>query len=369
MSKQEILLTESAVDFLKEEIGGGGTTVIANPTLVGDEPDLTGLEVEGIKYKVPEGGSGDLPHLVLTGNSGTITLEEFNKIVEVDESFDLREGAYITLSPYDDDLDDAYEFTCFPYMYLSSGESSGFNFLSVGGEYYIELTPEYDESGNILGINWEVTKHFVGGGVEYVELDGTTGVIENVDDITAIVDHAFIRLNAETILLPTYVENVPQGTIYHYSSAINQNNKYIECVVAVATGGAQASYNVEIKTISSSSLYYAYLKCYDTNGNQHDLTFLCENASISTYDGLAEYLINGGFTEGEISSGQNSNIGLPVTDTGHHPVFSMQASANTSSGVTNYDIYCYGLYISSGEIIRDEIHIDPDNGFWIYHLN
>lgn len=38
---------------------GGGTTVVANPTLVGDEDDLTGLEVNGVKYAVPQGsGSG-----------------------------------------------------------------------------------------------------------------------------------------------------------------------------------------------------------------------------------------------------------------------------------------------------------------------
>ena len=59
MSKNsEILLTDSAVDFLKEEIGEGGTEVIANPELTGDEANLTGLQVNDIKYKVPQGGTG-----------------------------------------------------------------------------------------------------------------------------------------------------------------------------------------------------------------------------------------------------------------------------------------------------------------------
>ena len=40
--------------------GEGGTTVVANPTLEGTEPNLTGLEVEGTKYKVPEGGGSRL---------------------------------------------------------------------------------------------------------------------------------------------------------------------------------------------------------------------------------------------------------------------------------------------------------------------
>lgn len=38
------------------EEAGGGTTVVANPELSGDEPDLTGLEVDGAKYAVPQGG-------------------------------------------------------------------------------------------------------------------------------------------------------------------------------------------------------------------------------------------------------------------------------------------------------------------------
>lgn len=40
------------------EGGTGGTTVVANPTLAGTEDPLTGLEVDGTKYKV-EGGSAN----------------------------------------------------------------------------------------------------------------------------------------------------------------------------------------------------------------------------------------------------------------------------------------------------------------------
>ena len=61
MSKnQEILLTNSAVDFLKEKIGGGGTTVVANPTLSGTEANLTGLQVDETKYKVPTTALGQI---------------------------------------------------------------------------------------------------------------------------------------------------------------------------------------------------------------------------------------------------------------------------------------------------------------------
>ena len=42
------------------QVSGGGTEVIANPEMEGDEDNLEGLEVAGVKYKVPEGGSGNI---------------------------------------------------------------------------------------------------------------------------------------------------------------------------------------------------------------------------------------------------------------------------------------------------------------------
>lgn len=46
--------------------GGSGSKVIANPELVGDEDDLNGLEVDGVKYKVPSGSGGGSVLLELT---------------------------------------------------------------------------------------------------------------------------------------------------------------------------------------------------------------------------------------------------------------------------------------------------------------
>lgn len=45
--------------------GGGGSSVIANPTLIGDEDALTALEVDGTKYKV-SGGGGNADKVELT---------------------------------------------------------------------------------------------------------------------------------------------------------------------------------------------------------------------------------------------------------------------------------------------------------------
>lgn len=70
-SRMEDLLIE-----LKETIeqgGGGGTTVIANPTLAGTEDNLTGLQVGSTKYKVPSGGSGSTAWGSITGTIGDQT--------------------------------------------------------------------------------------------------------------------------------------------------------------------------------------------------------------------------------------------------------------------------------------------------------
>ena len=53
----KVELDNKAVKTVQKTIGGG-SKVVANPELVGDEPDLTGLEVDGNKYKVPQGGGG-----------------------------------------------------------------------------------------------------------------------------------------------------------------------------------------------------------------------------------------------------------------------------------------------------------------------
>lgn len=83
MSKQEILLSNSAIRFLKDEIGGG-TNVVANPTLVGTETSLTGLQVGGTKYKVPQGSGGQMElvtlNYVIDNQPHNITQEQATKL-------------------------------------------------------------------------------------------------------------------------------------------------------------------------------------------------------------------------------------------------------------------------------------------------
>ena len=54
----KILGVNASGQFALQPPPSPGTTVVANPTLSGDEAELTGLEVNGTKYKVPSGGGG-----------------------------------------------------------------------------------------------------------------------------------------------------------------------------------------------------------------------------------------------------------------------------------------------------------------------
>lgn len=59
------VLTANGIGGASWQNASGGTTVEANPTLSGTEADLTGLSVNGTKYKVPSGGSGGGTQLYL----------------------------------------------------------------------------------------------------------------------------------------------------------------------------------------------------------------------------------------------------------------------------------------------------------------
>lgn len=73
-----------------QEGGGGGTTVVANPELVGGEPDLEAIQIGTDKYVIPQGGSGG------SGNPYLINYDEFanyiiGKHLSVDALIDLFE--------------------------------------------------------------------------------------------------------------------------------------------------------------------------------------------------------------------------------------------------------------------------------------
>ena len=338
------------------ENAGGGSTVVANPTLVGTEATLRGLQVDGAKYKVPQG-----PNIITVAFIDRLTDEQCSSLrcgdIVIQDTFVNKEAFIVArVSPNSPKPtiilfhqepwgSGSNRIDCQSVVYQLDNEQ----WSCVANEFFNLQTPLNvvfleDDSGNIPLVDFQTICE-----KGYCFIDGGT------DGVMAICSGS------------TDYEGEPVPVL---STAVYQGKYYTVTFEPVASEEEFTfNYTVNTETIGGgSSAHYAYLKCYDRDGNRHDLTFLCENASISTYDELAKYLINYGFTEGEISSGEYSNIGLPVTDTGYHPVFSMQASANTSSGETTYNIYCYELVISSGEIIRNEIYIDSNNDFSIYHL-
>ena len=62
-AQNELREPQSVVEFYLQKIleQGSGSSVIANPTLEGTESALSGLEVDGTKYKVESGGGSAAP--------------------------------------------------------------------------------------------------------------------------------------------------------------------------------------------------------------------------------------------------------------------------------------------------------------------
>ena len=70
-TKGSISLNQATDQTIELDAGGsgGGSTVVANPTLSGNEATLNGLEVDGTKYKVGGGSGGKLyMHILKIGN-------------------------------------------------------------------------------------------------------------------------------------------------------------------------------------------------------------------------------------------------------------------------------------------------------------
>ena len=70
---------------------GVGTTVIANPELSGTENNLTGLQVGGTKYKVPQGSGGQMEIVTLN-----YVLDEQLHNITQEQATKLQNGAILT---------------------------------------------------------------------------------------------------------------------------------------------------------------------------------------------------------------------------------------------------------------------------------
>lgn len=71
------------------EQGGGGTEVVANPTLEGGEDDLTSIEIDGTKYAIPEGSSVEA-NPTLAGTEADLVGVEIDGV-----RYAVPKGAYI----------------------------------------------------------------------------------------------------------------------------------------------------------------------------------------------------------------------------------------------------------------------------------
>ena len=87
-TQEPITLYEYSYRLL-DEASGGGSTVIANPTLNGDEATLDGLEVDGTKYKVG-GGSGTITLDDIVDKNGNKRFVEGNGIIESNVEFNSK---------------------------------------------------------------------------------------------------------------------------------------------------------------------------------------------------------------------------------------------------------------------------------------
>lgn len=134
MSNGKIVLDDSAVEFLQEEVGGGGTEVIANPELSGDEPNLEGLQVGETKYKVPQGGGVGIRYIQLTFElvddvlTATLTQEQLDLLY--DNAFIETEIDEQPVIFYPQDIGVLYGAS--PILKFSlSGEQLQFNLLEI----------------------------------------------------------------------------------------------------------------------------------------------------------------------------------------------------------------------------------------------
>ncbi len=64
------------------------TDVVVNPTLTGDEPEMTGIQVGGQKYKAPQGGQGggEIEFVQIDGDAASINQETLDKLVDFDNN-------------------------------------------------------------------------------------------------------------------------------------------------------------------------------------------------------------------------------------------------------------------------------------------
>ena len=292
MSKNsEILLTDSAVDFLKEEIGGGGATVVANPELSGDEADLTGLQVGDTKYKVPSGSGIEYIRLNLvpvgSTNPGIISDEDYNKLID-GNALILVNGIIVYIPTGYDENDNVI---CSSVV---MGDSSEYGYYKITISYAINsITGGHDVIPEAVMLS-----SGEGSGVEFVPIDIEATSI-NLETLEKLVDFNNNTLKPNFIVLGTDNETdtfpilMPSDTLQKvYRSAV-MGDKYYQLTLDILEDSA----NVNIEQISVGggggidNLCDYYPKLVAINGKQ---MFSDSYNYYLDVDGLVQYVEDSG---------------------------------------------------------------------------
>lgn len=110
------------------EQGGGGTEVVANPTLAGTEDDLEGIEIDGTKYKVEQ------PIDVEANPSGTGSTD-LNKLKVGSAIYNVPQGTEVVANPSGTGSTDLTKLQVGSTVYnIPSGGGGGG--ASIGGAGY-----------------------------------------------------------------------------------------------------------------------------------------------------------------------------------------------------------------------------------------
>lgn len=146
-----------------------GSEVVANPTLAGTEPSLTGLEVDGTKYAVSGGGGG----------GGSIEIKQIldNSAWASPTTYELTESVY------------NFDFIIFVCAYNFGGNQVTCSNI-LPSDY---LTIRMDAMANWHYIQMQCWEHFTlfamnnpsasggaGDKIDYVSDSGTRGILRNI---------------------------------------------------------------------------------------------------------------------------------------------------------------------------------------------
>lgn len=198
-NKEEILLDGKAVNMLKETVGG--TTVVANPELEGDEPNLTGLEVGGVKYKVPQGG---IEFVEIDQDTTSINLETLEKLVDFNNH---------TLKPNFIVLTTKNETDTYPILMPSDTLQNVYRSAVMGDKYYQLTLDILEDSADV--------------NIEQISVGGKDNRFLGLGfELKSALHNKHLSVNALLSLLENHGLDASNMSSLHIGSVVGDNNEY-----------------------------------------------------------------------------------------------------------------------------------------------